>query len=261
MIVVQALLMAGVAPAQIRVYPLDERSVTTVRVSVTEPTTCVFPGPIKALIGTNLSTKLEEKPGVLLSHEAGAEFFSLRAVKEEAVAALNVMYRGRVYALVFAEAKEPDRAVVFMDRSLIAAEARHSTEALRTLLERARQHDRLVALYPAMSLAVSRSRPQFETLYRTFKATVEEVIRFDLEDVLVLRVRLQNESERPVTYDPTSLAVRVGTQVFRTDLAEASGAIPPRSSTAVYLVIAGAPVHGRANLTVDEEFVVIVPQP
>jgi hypothetical protein len=84
MIMVQALLIAGVEAAEIRAYPLDERSVYTIRLAKGEPTTCVFPGPLKALVGANVSTKVDDAPGILLSHEAGTEYFSLRAVKDDA---------------------------------------------------------------------------------------------------------------------------------------------------------------------------------
>lgn len=107
--------MAQAAAAEIRSYPLDERSVYTVRLSREEPTTCIFPGALKAIVGANVSTRIEDNPGVLLSHEAGTEYFSLRALKENATGALNVLFRGRVYALAFATATEADRAVMFLD--------------------------------------------------------------------------------------------------------------------------------------------------
>jgi hypothetical protein len=114
-IFVQAIAVAQAAAAEIRSYPLDERSVYTVRLSREEPTTCIFPGALKAIVGANVSTRIEDNPGVLLSHEAGTEYFSLRALKENATGALNVLFRGRVYALAFATATEADRAVMFLD--------------------------------------------------------------------------------------------------------------------------------------------------
>jgi len=262
MIMVQALLVAGVPAAEIRCYPLDERSVYTIRLSQNEPTTCVFPGALKALIGANVSTKRDDDPGVLLSHEAGTEYFSLRSLKDGATGALNIIYRGRVYALAFVTAAEPDRAVVFLDEPVAAASGARPTEGtLRGLLERAKQLDRSQAQHPGMSPSMDRAHPGNPTPYRAFTATIESVVRFDAEDVLVFRVRLENTLDVPVPYDPQGLAVRLGREFFPAALTEASGAIPPKSVSHIYLVVSGAPGGGRANLSVREKFTVIVPHP
>ena len=260
MIMVQALLMAGVAPAAIRSYPLDERSVYTIHLGKDEPTTCVFPADIKALVGANVSTKPEDAPGILLSHEPGAAYFSLRALKDNATGALNVLFRGHVYALAFVTGGEPDQAVVFLDQP--RAGEKHqpaSPEILHDLLERAKQHDRLRTQYPSMKSALDRVQPGNATYYRTFTATVEDVVRFDAEDVLVFRIRLENSLDVAVPYDPEGLAVRVGRELFPSALTEASGAIPPKSVSQIYLVVAGTPGGGRTNLSVHETYTVMVP--
>jgi len=262
MIMVQALLVAGVPAAEIRSYPLDERSVYTVRLSLAEPTTCVFPGALKALVGANVSTKLDDNPGVLLSHEPGTEYFSLRALKENAAGALNVVFRGRVYALAFITAVEPDRAVVFLDEPLAAANGQRPTDVtLRGLLERAKQLARIQTQYPGMASSLESAQPGNLTRYRAFTATIESIVRFEAEDTLVFRVRLENTLDDPVPYDPQGLAVRLGREFFTAELTEASGAIPPKAVSIIYLVVSGAPGGGRANLSVYEKFSVIVPHP
>jgi hypothetical protein len=262
MIMVQALLIAGVEASQIRAYPLDERSVYSIRLSKGEPTTCVFPGPIKALVGANVSTASGDAPGILLSHEPGTEYFSLRALKDDATGALNVIHQGRLYALAFITGESADQAVVFLNEALAGgAHEPPTAEALRGLLERAKQLDRLQTLYPEMTARIDRAQPGNVTHYRAFNATVEEVVRFDPEDVLVLRVRLENTLDVPVPYDPSALAVRVGHEVYPAALADATDAIPPKTSTRIHLVVSGGPGRGRTNLSVRETFNVIVPHP
>ena len=262
MIFVQAIAVALAAAAEIRSYPLDERSVYTVRLSREEPTTCVFPGALKAVVGANVSTRIEDNPGVLLSHEAGTEYFSLRALKENATGALNVLFRGRVYALAFATATEADRAVMFLDEPIAGANGRKlSPEIMRGLIERAKQQDRPAAQYPDMRISTDRAQPENSTRYRTFTATVESITRFEAEDALVFHVRLENTLDAAVPYDPQGLAVRLDREFFPAAFAEASGAIPPKGIAYVYLVVAGGPAGGRANLSVREKFTVIVPRP
>ncbi len=255
-----ALLVPVASHAAIRAYPLDARSVYTIRLSREEPTTCVFPGALTALEGANVSAKPEDAPAVLLSYRPGGEFFSLRALKDGAAGALNVVFRGRVFVLCFTTGGEPDRAVEFLDEPFAGAERRlPSPDALHALLERAKHHARLAAQFPAVASAIERAEPGSITLYRDFTVTVEEVFRFEAEDTLILRLRFENSGDAVVRYDAQGLAVRIGTEVFPAALAEASGAIPPRATTRGFVAVSGAPHGGRANLSVRENFSVIVP--
>jgi hypothetical protein len=251
--------VAGAAPTQS--YPLDDRSVYTVRVSREAPTTCVFPAGVTAVIGANASTKIEDHPAVLLSHEAGSEYFSLRALKDGAAAALNILFRGRVYALSLTTEGEADRAVVFLDEPLTGGGPRKlSADSLRALIDRARQRDRAPCVLPNMDVWMDRAEPGIVTAYRNFTATIEAVTRFVAEDALVFRIKLENALNVAVPYDPQGLAIRLDREFFPATWTDASGAIPARGVSLAYFVISGGP-HGRANLTVRENFSVIVPRP
>ncbi len=251
--------VGGAAPTQS--YPLDDRSVYTVRLSREAPTTCAFPAGVTAIIGANASTKIEDNPAVLLSHEAGSEYFSLRALKDDAKAALNILFRGRVYALSLTTDGEADRAVVFLDEPLAGGGPRKlSADSLRALVDRARQRDRAPFALRGMDVVTDRTEPGIVTAYRNFTATIEAVTRFEAEDALVFRIKLENALNVAVPYDPQGLAIRLDREFFPAAWAEASGAIPARGVSLAYFVISGGP-HGRANLTVREKFSVIVPRP
>jgi len=260
MIIVQALLIAGVPASEIRTYPLDERSVYTIRLSKNEPTTCVFPARVTALEAAGVSSKPEDHPLVLLSYQSGREFFSLRPLADKATAALNVVYGGRIYALRLVTGPEPDRAVVFLEQPLAGPNGRPlSGLALRALFERAKYDARIEAQYPELASSLARTRPGTTTPYPHFTVTVEEVFRFDAEDTIVLRTRFANPTETAVHYDAGHLAIRVGEDLFPVVLTDASGAIPPKSQTQVCLAITGTPDGDRANLSVHETFSVVVP--
>ncbi|HRE04182.1 MAG TPA: hypothetical protein PKX00_01140, partial [Opitutaceae bacterium] len=175
----------------IRTYPLDERIAYTIRVSPGEPTTCLFPGALTALESANLSTRPEDNPPVLLSHQPGTSFFSVRALRAEATAAVNVIYRGRVYVFSFRGSEEADRAVSFFDAPVDVTPV--ATPVLvRSLLDQAKNHALLAAQYPALTVAVERAEPLSVTRYPQFTVTLEEVFRFDAEDTLVFRARAEN---------------------------------------------------------------------
>ena len=260
MIVVQALLIIGVPASEIRTYPLDERTVYTIRIAKDEPTTCVFPSRITALEGAGVGAKAEAHPPVLLYYQPGTEFFSLRAMQDQVTAALNVIYAGKVYVLCLTSAAEPDRAIVFLEQPLAGPATQPlSPLALRALLDRAKNDTRIQAQYPTLSSGIARARLGTVTAYPTFTVTVQEAFRFDAEDTVVLRTRFRNPGDAAVHYDREHLAVRVGADLFPAELSDASGAIPPQSATQVYIAITGAPDGGRANLSVHEPFSVVVP--
>lgn len=254
---------AGVLHAAvIKSYPLDDRMVYTIGVGGDTPTTCLFPGPLTALEAANLSAKPEDRPPVLLSHQPGTSFFSVRALTAEAKAAANVVYRGHVFVLNFVAVAIPDRSVSFAEEPLTAGPgARRTTpEILMALMARTKAFPLLQAQHPALAQAIDRAAPGTVSSYRGFSVTVEEVCRFDNEDTLVLRLRFENTTDVPVHYDAGQLAVRTGQTIYPAALTEASGVIPPQASTVAFIAITGTPEGGRSNLSVENLFSILVPR-
>lgn len=247
----------------IHTNPLDDQLVHTIRISRDEPTTCVFPGALTALEGANLSTQSADAPSVLLSYQPGASFFSVRALRDAARASVNVVFRGRVFALTFECAPEADRAVSFRDdlpMSVPAPTAATTPAMLRSLVDRAKHHDLVAAQYPALTRKVDRAAPNSVTRYPGFLVTLTDVFRFDAEDALVFRVRVDNPQKNAIRFDPSGLAVRVGPTIYPAAFSEASGEVAPRSSASLWFAVAGGPQGGRADLSVRNTFFVLVPR-
>lgn len=244
--------------------PLDERIVHVIRISRDEPTTCLFPGALTALEGANLSTQSGDTPPVLLSYQPGASFFSVRALRDNARASVNVVFRGRAFALTFESAGAADRVVSFQDDASLSvpapAPAAATPAILRSLVDRAKHHDLIAAQYPALTRNVERAAPNSATLYPGFSVTLTDLFRFEAEDALVFRVRVDNPQKSAMRFDPSGLAVRVGTTIYPAAFVEASGEIPPQSSATGWFVAAGGPQGGRANLSVRNTFFVLVPR-
>jgi hypothetical protein len=87
---------------------------------------------------------------------------------------------------------------------------------------------------------------------------VEEVFRFDPEDTLVFKLRIENKSDAPIYYQPQRLAARVGQNVYYPSIVDASGIVPPKAVTTAYFAITGSPTGSRANLSVKNGFNIIV---
>ena len=107
---------------------------------------------------------------------------------------------------------------------------------------------------------IERTTPGTVSLYGDFKVTIEEVFRFDPEDTLVFRVRIESTGDKEVIYQPQRLAVRVGQDVYYASIADASGIVPPKATTAAFFAITGTPRGGRANISPKNAFSVIVPR-
>lgn len=235
------------AYGSIRHYPLDPETVVTVTISVDAPTTCIFPGALAALEGVGLTTQAEGDAPVLLSYQEGNRHFSLRALKPDAEAGLNVMFKERVYALRLVTGPVGDRAVQFEADSPIS-----DTSELLDLINRAQSEPYRVR--PPGSIPVMPYRPASVTAYRNFTAVLEEVFRYDDLKALVFHVRLENLGAEPVAYDPDSFGIQLKRRVWFADAVDASGAIPAESNTHVWFVI-------RDNLSVTAPFSVIVATP
>jgi hypothetical protein len=248
-IILSCLLLMGASEATARVIkslPLDPRRVYTVAVGVDVPTTCVFPGPLGAMATAGVSDQAEAQPPVLLSHQPGAAWFTVRALQADAKAALNVFYNGEAYVLDLVASESPDRLVKLTE----AGKAETGTEVLRGLIERARE----IALgaVPEAPEQIERAQPATVTLHRGFRAVLEEAYRFDAERVLVFRVRLENTHNIPVRVVPAGIAVRIGREVFPAGLAEGSPGIPPKAASVVWFAV-------RAPVGVSASFSVLVP--
>ena len=246
--------------AAIQTYPLDERIAYTVRIARDEPTTCLFPAALTALEGGNVSGQATDAPPVLLSYQPGAAFFSVRALRDDAKAAINVVFRGKVYVLTFRTATEADRAVSFSDESVGEAKLPSNTDRLKNLIERAKRHDVLAQQYPALTQTIDRAAPKTLTRYPGFSVTVAEVFRFGPEDTLVFRAEVANSGDTPLRFDPSGLAIRVGPNLYPAALAEAAGEVPALGNAIIWFAVTGHSGGGRADLSVRNTFFVLVPR-
>jgi hypothetical protein len=248
----------------IKQFPLDERTVYEVPIGIEVPTTLMFPSSITAIEGANISGDPNKAAPVLLAYTAGQYFFSVRATEPNAKAAVNVVWKNRTFVLRFVSSEVPYGSVTFYEDNLVGRGAsrsrRVSAETLLGLLDRAKSH-RLVAMqYPEAVQQIDFDAPGNITLYKDFHVIIEEVFRFDPEDTVVFKLRLDNFGDTQVVYQPQRLAARIGGQVYYASIADASGVIPAKANTTAFFAITGTGSGGRANLSIKNRFSIIVPR-
>ncbi len=96
------------------------------------------------------------------------------------------------------------------------------------------------------------------TDFNDYEIRIEEVFRFNPEDTLVFHVTLKNKSGQEIRYLPESFCVRVGNRLYYQSISDAPGVLPPQSASTVYFAITGTPDGGRNELSLKNEFTVLV---
>ena len=269
---IPALAQTGPNYKAIKQFPLDDRTVYEIKVGKDQATTVMFPSSITAIEGANVTVDPKYPAAVLLSHAKDGYFFSLRALEEPTFANLNVIWNRKTYVLEIKTDPQPFNSVTFFEPAEPGSESeKESLGPIRLLglLDKAKAYHLIQSQYPEAIPQVDTAQPHNRIAYKDFEVEVAEVFRFDPEDTLVFKILLYNDSNHEIFYQPQSLAIRVGLDVFYSALSDASGIMPPAyfnpetkkiepSVSLAYFVVTGTPNGGRNNLAVTNTFNVIV---
>ncbi len=256
----------------IKQFPLDDRTVYQIKVGKNQVTTIMFPSAIRALEGANVTRDPKTPADVLLNYTNGRYFFSLRALHEDVSANLNVVWNRKTYVLEIQSDDQPFNSVTFYQPAEPGSSYQKenlSPVRLLGLLDKAKAYHLIQSQYPEAIPQVDTAQPHNRIAYKDFEVEVAEVFRFDPEDTLVFKILLYNNTAHEIYYQPQSLAIRVGLDVFFSALSDASGIMPPAyfnpvtkkvepSVSLAYFVATGTPNGGRNNLAVTNTFHVIV---
>ena len=74
----------------------------------------------------------------------------------------------------------------------------------------------------------------------------------------MFHVTLRNKYDEEIRYLPESFCVRVGNRLYNQSISDAPGVLPPNASSTVYFAITGTPDGGRNELSLKNEFNVLV---
>ncbi len=251
-------------PEAIQRVTLDERTVVTVPVATNHVTTISFPGPIAAIDAVGVTADGKTLGQFQLAHTKGSSFVSIRALARKAATNLNIRWNKRTYVFEVVESDTPVLALNLEDQA--ATETVQPTPLvtparLLALLDKAKafqllkkQHSEAVGDAEARTFG---DEPQVTDL-NDYEIQVEEVIRFNVEDTLVFHVVLRNKSDREIRYLPESFTVRVGNRLYYQSISDAPGVLPPNAASTVYFAITGTPDGGRNELSLKNDFAVLV---
>ncbi len=251
-------------PEAIQRVTLDDRAVVTVPVATNRVTTISFPGPITAIDAVGVTADGKTPGQFQLAHTKGSSFVSVRALARKAATNLNIRWNKRTYVFELIESNAPVLALNLEDRvvSKVVQPAPQVTPTrLLALLDKAKAFPLLKKQQPdAVAGAEARTfgdEPQV-TDFNDYEIRIKEVYRFNPEDTLVFHVTLRNKSELPIRYLPESFCIRVGNRLYHQSISDAPGLLPPHAASTVYFAITGTPDGGRNELSLKNEFSVLV---
>ncbi len=264
------LFTATVASAQpsptIQQVWLDDRVAVSVPVATNRVTTISFPSPIDAIDGAGITVD-GKTPGLFqLAHAKGSAFLSVRAIFPKASANLNIRWNEHTYVFELIESNAPVLALNLA--ALPTPEASGAGRApevnplkLLSLLDKAKAFPLLKAQQPESVADVGFTTYDGKPLvsdFNDYQIQIEAVFRFNAEDTLVFRATITNATDTPLIYQPDSFALRAGNRLYPQSISDASGTVPPKGRSVVYFAVTGTPDGGRNDLSLKNQFTVLV---
>ena len=188
----------------------------------------------------------------------------MRALTRKAATNLNLHWNKRTYVFELIESDTPVLSLNLEDRpasETVQPAPQVTPTRLLALLDKAKAFPLLKQQQPdAVAGAEARTfgdTPQISD-FNDYEIRIEEVFRFNSEDTLVFHVTLRNKSGREIRYLPESFCVRVGNRLYYQSISDAPGVLPANSACTSYFAITGTPDGGRNELSLKNEFTVLV---
>jgi hypothetical protein len=257
-----ALLIAGppLGAGEIVQRPLDEFVIYNIPVALQSGnTTILFPSVISGLYAKSVAVQEQANADFVLSFTPGNFYFAVRALKKDAQDHLTVIYNRKAYVLHLSASEKPFYSVTLFHGGNTHAAARPVVpERLLSLLDKAKAYQLFQKDHPDALAGVLHATPNATNYYDNFRVITRDVWRFEEEDTLIFRIDLENTSESTIYYKPQDLAVRLEDRIYTQCLADASGVMPPKSTTPAFFAITGNGSGGRNNLAPDNKWNVLV---
>jgi hypothetical protein len=245
---------------------LDDRTAVSVPVATNRVTTISFPGPIEAIDGAGFTVDGKTPGQFQLAHAKGSAFLSVRALSPKAASNLNIRWNNHIYVF---ELLESDKPVLSLNmESPPTPEEEDAGRApevsplkLLALLDKAKAFPLLKAQQPESVADVGFTTYDGKLLvsdFNDYQIQIEQAFRFNAEDTLVFRAAITNGADTPLIYQPDSFALRAGNRLYPQSISDADGTVPPKGQSIVYFAVTGTPDGARNNLSLKNQFTVLV---
>lgn len=236
---------------------LDPLRVTKVPVARDRITTIRFPSPVSDLEGAYLSPDPEPPALFQISFKPGHEYFTIRALATNVNAVLSVGWHGNTYVLALQESPDPILALLFRETTA-ATEMPPSSGLtpvrLRTMMQILEHYPEVKAQHPDR-LEGAQYRHVGASLQRPDHVIViEDLLRFDSEDAVVIRATLINQSPETLYYRPGSLLVGIGANKLVPAARVGSGQVAGCGTEVILLTLVGNHKGTPAGVSIRNAF-------
>jgi hypothetical protein len=249
--------------------PLNQNEPAIIKLGTDGITTLEFPYKIEALDGYGFGAGPSPNGQDLfqISFNKGTNFLSLKAMRPGVEGNLAVVLDGKVYSLFCTAVADPTFVVVFEDRSaktssnpreVLAQNKQASPARLLGFLDKVKAYPSLKVSAPEIFRDMEVAEPNSESSLEGLKVTLRRVIRDDGLDSLGFYLELANQSEHDFYYDPESLGVRVGEEVYPETVSDAGGIVEAGKTVPAFFVVTGTATEGRNDLAVTNQFSVMM---
>jgi hypothetical protein len=253
------------SPAIQRVL-LDDHSVVSVPVATSRVTTISFPGPIEAIDGAGFTVDGKTPGQFQLAHVKGSTFLSVRALTTKGAGNLNVRWSNRTYVFELSASDMPVLSLIMEspptpEESGAGRAPEASPLKLLALLDKAKAFPLLKSQQPEsvadVGFTTYNGRPLVSD-FNDYQIQIEQAFRFNAEDTLVFRVGITNETDVPLIYKPDNFALRAGNRLYPQSISDSDGQVAPKGRSIVYFAVTGTPDGGRNELSLKNNFTVLV---
>jgi len=254
---------------------------TRILLSPALTTTLLFPSQISGTFGLGLvSSGQNSNAGgmVQVEHPDGSNVLVLHSLSDSARVIMTVLLDNRLYVFALESSPAPDvavtlvrkdspddpgsapRAVEVTPEQIADQRPKMDPELFISFLRRARDVNILRPIYKDLYQGYSKRDCQYTSEYEgVYKTTVVTIHRFSKEDAVVLQGVAENETDKPLAFDGRAVTVLVANEVHPAKLTDCLRPIPAHTKTLIDVVIEGDVDGSRANLSIENEFRIMLP--
>jgi hypothetical protein len=250
---------------------------TPIKVSLSRAltTTLLFPGPLSGTFGLGLVSQATAQSAssgsVQIEHPDGSPIVVLHALNESAAVMMTILLDGKLYVFDLRSAPNPEVAVTLVKDTAVpraaevtpeeikAARPKFDSELLLGFLRRAHNAALMRKLYPDLYEGYNRRAADYTSDSGVVKTTVTQIHRFSKEDAIVLEGTVENKTAHPIEFDGRAGTVQVANETHPVKLLDCLRPIPAGATVPIDVVLQGDIDGGRANLSIDNEFRIILP--
>jgi len=270
------LVTAEIASAQtIATKILTPGAPIKISLSTALTTTLLFPGPLGGAFGLGLVLQTSAQPAsigsVQIEHPDGSPIVVLHALNESAAVIMTILLDGKLYVFDLKSAPNPDVAVTLVKdtaapratevtpEEIKATRLKFDPELFVGFLRRAHNSALMRKIYPDLYQGYNTRAADYTSDSGVVKTRVTQIHRFSKEDAIVLEGTVENETSHPIGFDGRAATVQVANETHPVKLLDCVRPIPSRAKVPIDVVLQGDIDGGRANLSIDNEFRIILP--